>query len=76
MVHANGNSTISQVNDLQRKTAPLPEYSVRGHEAWWGTTTSGLIGTIFTLIIVWLIARYLQTAKQLPPPSATQDQHG
>lgn len=61
---------------LQERTAPLPDYAVRGHDAWWSTSLSGIAGTLLTLGLVWIIARRVNRpphrhASDTPPAHAS-----
>jgi len=69
LVRTNEDPTITQTTHLQEKSAPLPEYSIRGHNAWWGTSLSGVLGTVVTLVVVWIIGRALRRPRPAPEVS-------
>ena len=52
LVKANENPIVEKVAQFQDRTAPLPDYQ------W--TSFSGIIGTVVTLLVVWLIGRSLR----------------
>ncbi len=65
---SNESSTITAVDDLQSKYAPLPDYSVRGALAPGWTSFAGVIGSAVTMAVIWAVAfllRKRQTAVRL-----------
>ena len=60
---SNDSSAIAAVDDLQTKYAPLPDYSVRGTEAAGWTSFAGIVGSIFTMIVIWLVVSLLRKKR-------------
>ena len=68
---ANEDSRVGTVDDFQSKYSPLPDYSIRtaplGHSsadgaeaaAGW-TSFAGVLGSVLTMAVIWLIARVLR----------------
>jgi cobalt/nickel transport system permease protein len=65
MVRENADSTVARVSAAQSK-APLAEYQVRGLSEGWGTSISGLVGTVLTLGVVWGVGRALRRRSARP----------
>lgn len=68
----NDSSSIAAVDDLQTKYAPLPDYSVRGTTSAGWTSFAGIIGSIVTMILIWLavsLLRKRQPEKSTAPTS-------
>lgn len=59
LVAANADATIQRVEAWHARHAPLPGYAGLGR----GTSASGVIGTLVTLVAIWLIARALRPAS-------------
>lgn len=65
-----GEPAVQQTTQWQERTAPLPDYQVPGLSESLGTSVSGLIGTVVTLLVVWGAARWLRRSGRehaLPP---------
>jgi cobalt/nickel transport system permease protein len=62
LVKPNADPTVTQVSEMQKRTAPLPDYK------W--TSLSGIVGTVLTLLIVWLIGISLRRNRRKPAASA------
>jgi len=67
IVSNNEAPSITEATHLQEKTAPLPEYGVRGHDAWWSTSLAGVLGTLITLGVIWAIGRFLHKTESQNP---------
>jgi cobalt/nickel transport system permease protein len=61
LVKANTNAMVARVTAWQKRTAPLPDYK------W--TSLSGTIGTIITLLIVWVVGVSLRRNRKKPSAS-------
>jgi cobalt/nickel transport system permease protein len=57
---SNDSSTVTAVDELQTKYAPLPDYSVRGATSAGWTSFAGIVGSIVTMIVVWLVVTLLR----------------
>jgi len=64
MVKPNENEIIVGVSELQERTAPLPDYK--------STSFSGVVGTLITLSVVWLIGVSLRRRRQEPAEPARE----
>jgi cobalt/nickel transport system permease protein len=60
---SNENSKIATVDELQAKFAPLPDYSVRGASAAAWTSFAGVVGSVLTMIVVWLVVLLLRKKR-------------
>jgi cobalt/nickel transport system permease protein len=60
LVKENPNPLIAHASEWQAHVAPLPDYSVRHATEAPGTSLSGLIGTLVTLLVIWLVGRALR----------------
>jgi cobalt/nickel transport system permease protein len=56
--------TIARTSQWQEKSAPLPDYQFGGAGEYLGTTISGVVGTLVTLLVVWLIGRALRRPRR------------
>ncbi|HOB74024.1 MAG TPA: energy-coupling factor ABC transporter permease [Phycisphaerae bacterium] len=63
MVRANTDETIQKVEGWHERIAPLPDYE--GIAGW--SSAGGVIGTLATLMIVWLAARALRARSSANP---------
>lgn len=68
MVAANTDPTVGRVVAWHERFAPLPDY--QGIRGW--TSAGGLIGTLVTLVVVWLIARFLRPPAKSHPPGGAE----
>ncbi|NLX13649.1 MAG: cobalamin biosynthesis protein CbiM [Phycisphaerales bacterium] len=64
VVRENTSPMMEKVTRLQEQTAPLPDYSWDSLGQWLGTSTSGIIGTLLTLLAVWQIGRFLRLKRR------------
>jgi hypothetical protein len=60
---SNENSTIADVDELQSKYTPLPDYSVRGSTASGWTSFAGVVGSVLTMIVIWLAVLLLRKKR-------------
>ncbi len=63
-VRENTSPTMEKATRLQEQTAPLPDYSWESLGQWLGTSMSGIIGTLLTLLVVWLVGRFLRLKRK------------
>lgn len=59
----NENTTIAAVDEMQSKYAPLPDYSVRGASSAGWTSFAGVVGSVLTMIVVWLVVLLLRKIR-------------
>jgi cobalt/nickel transport system permease protein len=60
---SNENSTVAAVDELQGKFSPLPDYSVRGKTAVGWTSFAGVVGSVLTMIVIWLVVLLLRKKR-------------
>jgi cobalt/nickel transport system permease protein len=59
----NENTTIAAVDEVQSKYAPMPDYSVRGASSAGWTSFAGVVGSVLTMIVVWLVVLLLRKMR-------------
>jgi cobalt/nickel transport system permease protein len=59
----NENTAIGAVDEMQSKYTPMPDYSVRGSSGAGWTSFAGVVGSILTMIVVWLVVLLLRKKR-------------
>jgi cobalt/nickel transport system permease protein len=59
----NENAAIGAIDEMQSKYSPLPDYSVRGASSAGWTSFAGVVGSILTMIVVWLVVLLLRKIR-------------
>lgn len=69
MIQPSDDALIEQADQVHERLAPMPDYQVPNLGPVLGTSLSGVIGTIVTLVVVWLIGRTIRarTTTTTPP---------
>jgi cobalt/nickel transport system permease protein len=60
---SNDNSTVAAVDELQTQYTPLPDYSVHGSTAAGWTSFAGVVGSVLTMIVIWLAVLLLRKKR-------------
>ncbi|MBP5321467.1 MAG: energy-coupling factor ABC transporter permease [Kiritimatiellae bacterium] len=55
-----------QASTFQEKTALLPDYAFKGSESAWGTTVSGILGALLTLVVCMGVCFGLKRLRRRP----------
>lgn len=59
----NDSKTAEAVDDFHAKLSPMPDYSLRGKTAPGWTSFAGVVGSIITVSVVWLIGHLLKKSS-------------
>jgi len=71
LVTADADPLMVKTTEWQARTALLPDYTLRDTDSAAWTSVSGVVGTIVTLLIVWLIGVLLHRNRKKPAASAS-----
>lgn len=70
MVQPSGDEMLQRADEVHERVAPMSDYQVPNLGPSVGTSISGIVGTLVTLVVVWLIGRTLRARTTTATPPA------